>query len=91
MGNFIKIDNEEISVKNIKNIYPSAIVSFDGSEQTPISLDWLKENQDKVKVHSYAIIILFKNSSKKIEIKFKEYEDMLDTLKLFIEKIKSNY
>ncbi|WP_187648471.1 hypothetical protein [Nitrosophilus labii] len=85
----ISIKDTEFKIKDIKNIYPSAIVSFWGEEKTPISLDWLEQNRDKVIVHSYAILILFKNSSQKIEIHFNEYEEMMDSLKLLFEKIKS--
>ncbi len=85
----ISIKDTEIEIKDIKNIYPSAVVSFNDSEKTPISLEWLEQNRDKVKVHYYAILILFKDSSQKIEIYFDEYEEMINNLKLLFEKIKS--
>ena len=86
----IKIKDKEIESNEIKNIYPSAIVLLENGEKTPISLDWAKENKDKVNICEYAILIIMKDENKKIEIYYESFEEMIESLKLLHEKLTSN-
>ena len=85
----IIIKDKEINLNEIKNIYPSAIVELENGEKTPISLEWAKENFDKVKISQYAIIIILKNEDKKIEIFFDSFDEMINNIKILFEKLSS--
>ena len=84
----ILIKDREYSIKDIKSIYPCAIVDYENQENTPISLEWLDQNINKVKIKSYAIIFLFKNSAKKEEIYFNNLEEMYKEMDNILEKLK---
>lgn len=84
----ISVNGKEYCRKDIKSIYPCAIVDYEGGENTPISLEWLEQNREKVKIRSFALLVLFRNSSQKEEIRFDTYEEMLKTLNELYEKLK---
>ena len=84
----ILIKDKEYNIKDIKSIYPCVIVDYENQENTPISLEWLDQNSNKVKIKSYAIIFLFKNSTKKEEIYFNNLEEMYKEMDNILEKLK---
>jgi len=85
----ISIKEKEIEINEIKNIYPSAIVKMPDGEKTPISIEWANQNSDKIEICGYAILILLKKDSEKIEINFEKFEEMIDTLKFLHENLRA--
>lgn len=62
----IKIENRDINLSNIKQLYPAGIVKTGyEDETTQVSLEWLEiEAKGKVEVVGFKIFVELKNSEK---------------------------
>jgi hypothetical protein len=62
----IKIENKDINLSNIKQLYPAAIVKTGyEDETTQVSLEWLEiEAKGKVEVVGFQIFVELKDSEK---------------------------
>jgi len=62
----IKIENRDITLSNIKQLYPAAIVKTGyEDETTQVSLEWLEiEAKDKVEVVGFKIFVELKDKDK---------------------------
>ncbi|WP_281950859.1 hypothetical protein [Nitrosophilus kaiyonis] len=83
----IKIKDKEIETEKIKNIYPSAIIRTEDGSTTPISIEWAEQNKDKIKIDSYAILVVKKDNTK-IDIYFDDFNEMVNALKSIFDKFK---
>ncbi|SMC09652.1 hypothetical protein [Nitratiruptor tergarcus] len=64
--------------EDLINIYPSVLVKH-GETQTTISLEWYEQNKEDVALISFALILLYKNGTKK-EVYFDSYDKMMEHL-----------
>ena len=62
----IKIENREIELNNVKQLYPAGIVKTGHEDETTqVSLEWLEvEAKGKVEIVGYKIFVELKNSEK---------------------------
>ena len=65
-------------MKNITNIYPSVLIWYEG-EETPVSIEWYKQNRDSLKFIAYILIIIYQDGSKE-QIRFDSYSAMLSAI-----------
>ncbi len=80
----MKIENREINLNDIKQLYPAGIIKTGyEDETTQVSLEWLEvEAKGKVEIVGYKIFVELKNSEK-----FEFFYSTKDLLLEAIEKI----
>lgn len=62
----IRISHEEITLEEVTQLYPAAIIRYADGTVTPISLEWFDEMaNDDVKLLHYAICVHFKTELEK--------------------------
>ena len=60
---------------NIANVYPSVLVRYD-EDETTVSIEWYEQNKNSLQFVAYALILLYKDGSKK-ELHFDDYGEMV--------------
>jgi len=78
----IKIEDKEIELSDIKQLYPAGIVKTGyEDETTQVSLEWLEvEAQGKVEIVGYKIFVELKNGNK-FEFNYATKELLLKSIK----------
>lgn len=72
--------------ENIKNIYPSVLVQYDGDETT-VSIEWYEQNKSSLRFVAYTLILLYKDGSKE-ELYFDDYSTMITTMEKLYNSLK---
>ena len=76
----------QTDLENLVNIYPSIYIEHEG-ERTTISLEWYEENRHSVDFVSFALILLYKDGSKK-ELFFDSHAKLLEAMQQIAELLK---
>jgi len=72
--------NQEIDLSTVFRIYPATLIEHQ-KVQTEMSLEWIEQNEDKVKILSYRLIFDYdKNRERQTKLDFDNREDLIKAI-----------
>jgi len=81
--------NKEIDISRVFRIYPAVLIEYQ-NEQTEMSLEWIEQNSEKVKVITFLLVFDYdKNRTEQVKIEFENQKDVIKAINEIYEIIKN--
>jgi len=81
--------NKEIELSRVFRIYPAVLIEYQ-NEQTEMSLEWIEQNSEKVKIITFLLVFDYdKNRTEQIKIEFENQKDLIQAINEIYEIIQN--